>query len=812
MKKLLNGTWELYCEEAGKTFPARVPGDITMDCFRAGEIADPKYAMNYKKARYVLERDYEYRLAFSADKPKKGERAKLVFKGIDTFAEVILNGVSLGKTENMFLKYEYDVSDLLQGRNTLVVKMFSTLKYMDSIDASSFFGCFNRERIFLRKEQCCFGWDWAPDLPGYGIWDDVSLEYRSEHAISEIKCRADTKGRATLFTTLDYNVRMDEYAEYAKTDTLRYTLETTPGSGFENALVREFPVTGSKNFRTLTVTDPKLWSPVGYGEPNLYAYRVELLRNGEVLDKAEGKLGFRKTELIEEPIGKDRMSFKLRINGTDVFVKGSNWVPCECFTGEVADEKYEKLIDMAVKAGINMLRVWGGGIYEKDIFYKLCDEKGVMVWQDFMFACADIPEMDKDFVDNVQKECVYQVKRLRNHPSIVYWCGGNEKTGSCGLLKQYGDNLVDITLRGIVQHYDGSRPYVRQSPYSMTDIGNDPESGETHGNSFDIIHLEDYNDFLKTSFSREVSFASECAIMGSCVPESYREFVPEDQLWPLGEIYEDRFCDNPYGDLMSFVKRQEKAVALMFGEAHGIDEFAVKSMSAQAEVLKVEIQNLRRKRDICGGMMNWMYSDVWQTGTWSVVDYNCRPKIAYYTLKREFAPFRGVVVPDGQGNYHGYLLNDRPETIETTVTVGGGTLDGVYGRKITLTERVEGCSVKYLGTFQPYGDFLVMTCTSADGEQECVAFTKLFKDLGFTADYKANVGTPVKVGDTYDVQVKIEANKYVRTAHIVLPEGAQAEDDWFDVLPGKIKTVTVHGLKEGDERKIGITDYSAYLQ
>ncbi|MGN1061557.1 MAG: glycoside hydrolase family 2 protein, partial [Candidatus Scatosoma sp.] len=496
----------------------------------------------------------------------------------------------------------------------------------------------NKERIFLRKEQCCFGWDWAPDLPGYGIWDDVILSYRPVCAINDVRYKADVKGRVTFYAELNYNVRKEEYRKFAETDRLRYTIERAPGVGYADAIVLELPVTGAKNFGSLYVKDARLWNPIGYGTPALYAYKTELIRNGEILDFKTGTIGFRSVDLIEEAIGNDRMSFKLRINGTDVFVKGSNWVPCECFTGETNDEKYRKLIGMAKDAGINMLRVWGGGIYEKDIFYRLCDEYGIMVWQDFMFACADIPEMDADFVRNVEEECVYQVKRLRNHPSLVYWCGGNEKTGSCGLLKQYGDHLVDIVIRGIVDHYDGTRPYVRQSPYSLTDIGNDPESGETHGTSFDIIHLEKYDDFLKTAWNRKVAFASECAVMGSCIPETYRKFVPDDELWPMGEIYEDRFCDNPYGDLMTFVKRQEKAVDLMFGAAGNIDEFAVKSMAVQAEILKIETENLRKNRDICGGLMNWMFSDVWYTGTWSIIDYDCRPKIAYYTLKRVFTP------------------------------------------------------------------------------------------------------------------------------------------------------------------------------
>ena len=817
MEKSLNGTWKLINAATGSVIAAKVPGDITEDFYRAGEIPDPKFGMNYKKARYILENDYEYRLEFGAEKPQDNMRVFISFKGIDTFSEIKFNGTLLGKTQNMFLKYEYDVTDLLEKDNVLCVKMFSVLNRMKTIDAEGYFGCFNKERIFIRKEQCCFGWDWAPDLPGYGIWDDVVLSYRPECRIEDIRVKTDLSGNATFFAELSYNVRTDEYKRFADTDILRYTLERTPNAGEKDAVAAEFSVGGAKNFGTLKIENAELWYPVGYGVPALYAYKVELLRNGKVLDCKTGKLGFRTTELIEEPIGGDRMSFRLFINGKDVFVKGSNWVPCECFTGETREEKYRELISMAKNAGINMLRVWGGGIYEKDIFYRLCDEQGIMVWQDFMFACADIPETDADFVHNVEEECVYQVKRLRNHPSLVYWCGGNEKTGSCGLLKRYGDHLVDVIIRGIVGHYDGTRPYVRQSPYSLTDVGNDFESGETHGTSFDIIHLEDYNDFLRTAFNRKVSFVSECAVMGSCVPETYRKFVPENELWPLGEIYEDRFCDNPYGDLMSFVKRQEKAVALMFGEARGIDEFAVKSMAVQAEVLKTEVVNMRKNRAVCGGIMNWMFSDVWYTGTWSIIDYDCKPKIAYYALKRAYAPIIAEVIPDGDGNYFLYVINDNAEKISVEIACECGTLRGEYDKKQVYRLIAGGYESKLLGRITPSGDFVrvVLTINGEDRENresyESVTFFKPFKELSFASDYTTEQKIVETRGELCDVEIEITAKNYARLVHLVVPEGCAVDNDWFDVTPESSARVKISNVPVKEVRNIKITDYAAYV-
>lgn len=805
-QKLLNGMWTLKDLFSGETVSASVPGDITVGFYRAGKIADPYFGMNYKSERYLLERDYLYETEFCADLPQAGERSFLVFDGIDTYAEITLNGRLLGKTENMFLRYEYDVTGLLQKKNRLCVKMLSTLKHMQEIDAERYFACFNKERIFMRKAQCHFGWDWAPDLPGYGIYNDVFLSYRPQTAIESVRCVTDMQGNVTLFTHLNYNVRTDEWNSFASTDMLRYTVAASPDGGYGNAYVKEFPVKGAKNFRTLKIENPALWMPIGYGKPNLYRYKVELLREGNVIDRYESRLGLREVKLIQKPTGDDKLSFRLELNGVDIFVKGSNWVPCECFTGTAGDDRYRKLVSLAADAGINMLRVWGGGIYERDIFYRLCDELGIMVWQDFMFACADIPENDEAFVRNVIKECIYQVGRLRNYPSLVYWCGGNEKTGSCGLLKQYGDFLVDVTVRGIVEHYDGTRPYVRQSPYSLTDVGNDPESGETHGTAFDPTALNSLDEFYKNSFAREVSFASECAIMGSCVPQSYLKFVPKDELWPLGDIYEDRFCDNPYGAIMSFVQRQLRMVDMMFGAAQSLDEFALKSMAVQAEALAVEIRNTRRKRATCGGFLNWMYNDIWPTGTWSVVDYYLQPKAAYYTLKREYAPVRGMIVPDGEGNYFGYIVNDTVSDFSAEVSLGGFLLNGERGIPQTKKVSVKAFSVAELGALKVTGDVLYLEFAVEGKMQTAHAFTKPYTQLGFISDFAFQTSPEEKREGKYVTELRITANKFVRMAHVVTDGDVRLSDDWFDVLPSETKTVQI--VSDKPVSKVLVCDYT----
>ena len=482
--------WKLTNLSTGKTVPAHIPGDITDDLYRVGEIAEPYYGENYKQLGWIAETDFEYEGRFVlSEQTVRCEDISLILKGVDTFAEVFANDVPLCKTENMFVEYALPVKSLVrQGSNTLRVRMHSTKRVMESIDTTGYFGVFNVPRLFARKAQCHFGWDWAPDLCGYGIWQPVYVACRRKHRIGSVNYWASTDGDVTIFTELnycinattdDYGVAIDGTAEQRLDDTLVCKVLSPDGSLAAQCTI---PVEGRKNFCNLRVEAPQLWWPNGYGAQPLYRYEVTLYRAGEAVSETAGTLAFRKVELAQKPTGMDTLGFTLRINDTDIFVRGSNWVPVDCFTGAIRDEKYERLLLLAKNGNCNLLRVWGGGIYERDLFYDLCDREGILVWQDFMFACGDIPEDKPEWVENTLHECEQQIKRLRVHPSVVYWCGGNEKTGSFALQISRGDKFVDYTLHGLVRTFDQTRPYVRQSPFSYSDVGNNWRSGETHCN------------------------------------------------------------------------------------------------------------------------------------------------------------------------------------------------------------------------------------------------------------------------------------------------------------------------------------------
>ncbi len=454
--QLLLKNWTLMNLKTGEKVKASVPGDITKDLYDAGKIADPYFALNHHDCYDLCRKNYVYTTEF--DLPEKidfeKENLYVTFKGVDLFADIYLNGVLLGKTDNMFKEFKYDISQTARRKgNLLKVKMYSTITAMENMDCGSYFGVFNTPRVLLRKEQCCFGWDWAANIPGYGIWKDVIVTAEPKERIEEVRYVAGMDKKAILLAEVNYCYRsyFDNDGNWVKVenphvDELRFTLSGKPGDEFVDAQVKTQAVKGRKHFVTFDMPNAELWWPNGYGEQPLYLYKIELVRDGEVVSTKEGYLAFRSVELAEEALADTLIGYQIRLNGENIFVKGSNWVPVDCFTGAIENDKYVKLITQAKEANYNMLRVWGGGIYEHDVFYETCDRLGIMVWQDFMFACADIPDDNESWLKNTREECAYQIKRLRNHPSIVYWCGGNEKTGTFGSLIKYGDEFDETPL------------------------------------------------------------------------------------------------------------------------------------------------------------------------------------------------------------------------------------------------------------------------------------------------------------------------------------------------------------------------------
>ena len=806
-QKVIN--WQLSFE--GKTIPASVPGDITIDLYNAGLVKDPYFGDNQKENDWIPRKDFTYVTEIQADdKLLSQECVQIVFDGIDVYSDVYFNGEKLGSTDNMFLQFRFDIKNLLKkGKNELRVEMKSTLNKMDTFDTSNYFSIFNQQRIFVRKAQCHFGWDWAPKICAYGIWQDVYLEFGAIRRIDNVFVVADEKGNAAFFTQLNYNINDAEGGEDASAtkDVLHYYVSDKPFSN--NYIKQSIPVGGVKNFSAFYLDDAQIWWPVGYGAQPLYNYKVELERNGEIIHTQEGRFAFRSVRLLEETKDKNLLGYALEINGKEIFVRGSNWIPIECFTGVVTNEKYDRLTDLAVEGNLNMLRVWGGGIYEKDVFYDYCDEKGILVWQDIMLACSDIPEDLPWFVDSMLKEVEYQVKRLRNHPSLVYWCGGNEKTGSYGKLITQGDFFINVILQGLITHLDKTRPYARQSPCGWTDVGNEVTSGESHHNSFERSLLDGMEEYRSLVAEKILPFISEAALMGPNTIETNKKIYPADKLWPMNELWDDRLMENPYGTVpLTFAKRQMKYASDNYGEVTTLEDFTAKAMQIHAEAMRAEAEFARSNEGVTAGFLNWMYSDIWPSGSWSVIDYWCEPKQVFYQLKRSYAPHLVTFVQNGKGETELVVINDTLNPFSTYIrfgvknfagevlssrTVGISELTGVYKLKVDFDRNDKGV---YL--FAEYAD---------DGEEKSVVYSaKLWRGAKFTSDYDVE---KEQLSDCC-VKVTIKANAFAKSVFVSAKDNFKYtySDNYIDVEAGQEKSVVITSKTPISKDAFTVTDFA----
>jgi beta-mannosidase len=412
----------------GDWLPIEAPGDVHRPLIAAGRIPDPFYDRNETACAWMEEREWWYRLRFDApDPPGPGERLRLVFHGLDTFATVWLNGEEIGRHRNMFRPAVFDVTVLVRPNqtNTLALRFDPPLTQIEGIPLSTWGR--NVERTAMRKAQFGYGWDWGPRLPTIGIWRSVELRREREAVLAGVH-------GATVELTRSHDravvaVRV-EAERFSGSGPLTAHIALAPPDGAP-PLTHDLVLDGARELEAtayLTVDRPCLWWIRDLGEPALHDLRVTLLGNGVELDAWQGNnLGIRTLALDQAPDPGERGTrfFRFVLNGVPIFARGADWIPCDSFVGAIPLERYDALLTATRNANMTMIRVWGGGIYEHDVFYDACDRLGLLVWQDFMFACAMYPE-DDAFAAEVEAEARYKVRRLRSHPCLALWCGNNE--------------------------------------------------------------------------------------------------------------------------------------------------------------------------------------------------------------------------------------------------------------------------------------------------------------------------------------------------------------------------------------------------
>lgn len=656
----LDRGWEFRWVSEGVWHPASVPGCVHTDLLAAGIIENPFFGTNESGLQWIENVDWEYRTVFDAPAEfLERERVDLEFDGLDTYADVYLNGTLVLRADNMFREWRVPCEGILRARgNELRVYFHSPVAAVKPE-----WDALGRElpggpRVLTRKAAYHYGWDWAPRFVTSGIWRPARLRAWDQARIADFRI---------------VQKRLDEKsAELAAV----FEIEALDQGKAFLTVRREGRIVASvfaslepgMNVATVdfTIPEPKLWWPNGLGAPELYEVSGEIRSGDLILDLVEKRIGLRTIELVREPDDTGE-SFYFRVNGVSVFMKGANFVPMDSFIPRVTDDRYESLVAIAAGAGMNMLRVWGGGVYENERFYDLCDEYGILVWQDFMFACAMYPG-DSRFLDNVREEATGVVRRLRNHPCLALWCGNNEIDEAWhrwGWQRQYGYSAADSAqiwgdyvrlfhelLPGVVAELDPETAYWPSSPsYGRADPRSLTE-GDSH--YWGVWHDgEPFEAFLGTvpRFMSEFGFQSFPTI------ETIEGFTTP----------EDRRIDSPA--MLAHQKHPrgneiiERYLKLYYREPRDFESFVYVGQLLQAEGMKTAIEAHRRARPRCMGSLFWQLNDCWPAASWSSMDYEGDPKALLYFATDAFSEVLVSPVVEND-TVRVYVISDRAQAFE----------------------------------------------------------------------------------------------------------------------------------------------------
>jgi beta-mannosidase len=660
MRRLsLNGPWDLVTFRQRESpirapedldgyrervLPASVPGNVALDLARAGELpSDLFFGDNIHQLRPYELHEWWYQRAFTVPAGDEGRCVELVFHGVDCFATVWLDGEELGQTANALLEHRFDVSDRLRPgeTHTLTVRLRSPLLEALRYPYDPSLATWNAEiaRLWVRKPAHSYGWDIMPRALSEGLWRSVALVIHDDHEIRDLTCftQALAPDRATLGLYIEIATAPERLPELS----LRIEGRLNGEESGDPAFVVSRPIRFAATTVTFDVPDPKLWWPVGYGAPHLYDLTVTLMHGDRTLATRTVTTGIRTVDLVRTDVtsAESAGEFLFRINDVPILCKGTNWVPADAFHSRDA-ARIPKILEMAVDLGCNMIRCWGGGVYEDHDFYDRCDRTGMMVWQDFAMACGRYPQ-DPAFLATMREEAVAVARKLRRHPSIVLWSGDNE----CDLLYRNPaqNRITREMLPQAVAQADPGRPYLPSSPYVAPQAAGAVARGDRR--LMPEQHLWGPRDYYKSAFYTQntAHFVSEIGYHGCPNLSSIRRFIDADHLWPWQE--NDQWithCTAPEGrdDRRRFrVKLMIDQVQELFGiEPPDLETLVLASQISQAEAKKFFVEMTRLGKWRRTGVIWWNLIDGWPQFSDAVVDYYFGKKLAYHYLRRVQRP------------------------------------------------------------------------------------------------------------------------------------------------------------------------------
>ena len=661
----------------GKWFEASVPGTIHTDLLNLKLIDEPFYSDNENRLQWIGESDWSYKTKF--DYPKDFDADKpvyLVFDGIDTAADIYVNGKKIASVNNMFLKYKFDISNLIQSKkNMLEVIFISPVKYAKQLEVEK--GklpvALNSERVYIRKAQYSFGWDWGPSFVTMGMWRNVYLLQQEEYFIENITF--DTIRIQEDSAQVKIKIKLNKPA----LDVIKFKISFD----HQNEKI-EFVKSANKNsvetINELPIKNPSLWWPNGLGKQNLYDLEIQVIQDDKIIDEKKQTVGIRTIELQLKD--GDKNTFRFVVNGKPAYLKGVNWIPADSFLPRVNKDKYRKLLSLARDGNMNVVRVWGGGIYEDDVFYNLCDELGLIVWQDFMFACASYPEHE-DFINSVKLEVEQNVMRLQHHPSIAIWCGNNEnewiwyQEQKKSYREMPGYKIYHEIIPVILNQLDPNRPYWPSTPFGYEEDPNSPLSGNRH--QWAIWSW--WVDYKKVK-DDESLFVTEFGFQSSANYSTIIKALPKDQQSSQSRIFEhhNKQVEGP--------ERLFKFLSGHLPVKTDLRDFIYLTQLNQGLALKECVEHWQFRFPETNGSIIWQLNDCWPVSSWALIDSDLIPKLSYYMIKESFSNVLISAVNDS-GNLKILIINNSLEQFAGAfqvdlVSLPSGKVTKVISKKIIV--------------------------------------------------------------------------------------------------------------------------------
>ena len=692
----LNGSWKLYYglynKNSPKTpdelmnsnwpvIPATVPGNVELDLLAAGKIENPETGNHIYDLRKYEAYEWWYTRSFEAPQTGSGERVDLVFEGLDCFGTIFINNHLVAKTDNMLISHRFDISDLLKPgtSNTVAIRIEPAVaesqNYTNGVIGNRM--DFGAEGVHIRKAPHMYGWDIMPRLISAGLWRDVYLEIQKPTQLKQVYWMTNSVDTfmKKAWLILDWEFGSD----HPTVDGL--TMEVSLRKDSRICFEKSYPLYTYCSRQSVSLDNVDFWWPKGYGAPSLYEATVRIMDpQKHVLDEKRQMIGIRTAELIHSDITtkENPGEFVFKINGEKIFVRGTNWVPMDALHSR--DHLHlDKMFGMITDLNCNMIRCWGGNVYEDNNFFDLCDKNGIMVWQDFAMACTLYPQ-DNDFAEKISKEAISVVLKLRQHPALVLWSGNNENDASLGFINKHLDPGMDRISRrilpGVLWEFDPIRDYLPSSPYSSEEyykLGNNPSL-------LPEVHLWGPRGYYKDPFYTNVDahFVSEIGYHGCPNRKSLEQMFDPDSVYPWtsdgkwnGQWQTKSAQSHPNS---TFTKHRNNLminqIKALFGDSpKDLDQFIFASQAVQAEAMKFFIELWRMDKFRKTGIIWWNMRDGWPIISDAIVDYYNSKKLAYYYI-RQVQYNACVMIGDAiEGKHPVVAVNDTREEKSGTVIV-----------------------------------------------------------------------------------------------------------------------------------------------